>query len=473
MDSTSNPSAKLEARPWGRITEKLQLAETTPDRTRKALPVVALVLLCAAALGAWLGANSHPGTAQVGVPLVLLALGFLAETLPYYSQDKRSVAVGSVAFIPYAAALFCIPDARVVILVGLAQLLVQVWHRRSLIKSLFNAAQFILSVEVALACLTLIGVPQAPVGTQDFVSTMIAWGPKAAVVFFVLVVTNIACVGAVVSRVSEQSYLTFLQSSARHLGPITLLQVILALYLAWLASSLGAFGAAGMVLPMLAVRQLLRATIQLTKVTEELLDLMVAAIEARDPYTSGHSRRVAASAVTIAKALGLKATEVERVQVAALLHDVGKIHEEFARILAKEGRLTPEEWEIMKRHPVRSAELVGLVTTLKDVVPSVRHHHENWDGTGYPEGKAGESIPLASRIIMFADTLDAITTDRPYRKALEPEEAKSEFIKFRGKQFDPKICDLVISKDVWPQLYAAAKASRAADQEREKVNVVA
>jgi HD-GYP domain-containing protein (c-di-GMP phosphodiesterase class II) len=169
--------------------------------------------------------------------------------------------------------------------------------------------------------------------------------------------------------------------------------------------------------------------------------------------------------VQIARALGLTDEEVERVQVAALLHDVGKIHEEFARILAKEGRLTPEEWEIMKRHPVRSAELVSLVTTLKDVVPAIRHHHENWDGTGYPDGIRGLSIPQASRIIMFADTLDAITTDRPYRKALDPEEARREFIKFRAKQFDPNICDVVVKPEVWGQLYQAAKATKARTEE--------
>jgi putative nucleotidyltransferase with HDIG domain len=201
------------------------------------------------------------------------------------------------------------------------------------------------------------------------------------------------------------------------------------------------------------VRQLYRTTVELTTVTEELLELMVAAIEARDAYTSGHSRRVAKASTIIARSVGLSQEEVERVTVAALLHDVGKIDEKFGPIISKEGRLTPEEWEIMKRHPIRSAELVGLLSSLKDIVSPVRHHHENWDGTGYPDGLRGESIPLASRIIMFADTLDAITTDRPYRKALSIEEARAEFIRFRANQFDPTICDRVVSSDVWSELY--------------------
>jgi putative nucleotidyltransferase with HDIG domain len=223
-------------------------------------------------------------------------------------------------------------------------------------------------------------------------------------------------------------------------------------------------GTAGLIVPMLAVRQLYRTTVELTKVTEELLDLMVAAIEARDPYTSGHSQRVARASEVIARALGLHPNETERVTVAALLHDVGKIDEEFAPILAKEGRLTPDEWAIMKRHPIRSAELVGLLSTLQDIIPAVRHHHENWDGTGYPSGLKGEEIPRGSRIIMFADTLDAITTDRPYRKALTIEEARSEFIKFRGRQFDPLICDCILAPEVWDELYKATQKTEAASR---------
>jgi HD-GYP domain-containing protein (c-di-GMP phosphodiesterase class II) len=237
------------------------------------------------------------------------------------------------------------------------------------------------------------------------------------------------------------------------------LTAFLTFYLAWLYTGLGPAGAAALAFPLLGVRQLFRTTVELTKVTEELLDLMVAAIEARDPYTSGHSERVSRASKIIAKAIGLRAAEVERVGVAALLHDVGKIDEAFAPILAKEGRLTPEEWEIMKRHPIRSAELVGLLSSLKDVVPAVRNHHENWDGTGYPDGLKGTAIPPASRIIMFADTLDAMTTDRPYRKALTMEEAKAEILRFRGRQFDPEICDRIMDPDVWAQLYESYVAA--------------
>ena len=118
----------------------------------------------------------------------------------------------------------------------------------------------------------------------------------------------------------------------------------------------------------------------------------------------------------------------------------------------------------MKLHPVRSAELVGLLSSLHDLVKPIRHHHENWDGTGYPDGLKAEEIPFASRMIMFADTLDAMTTDRPYRKALSTEEARSEFIKFRGRQFDPSICDRILTPEVWEELYRATDKSEIGDR---------
>jgi HD-GYP domain-containing protein (c-di-GMP phosphodiesterase class II) len=178
----------------------------------------------------------------------------------------------------------------------------------------------------------------------------------------------------------------------------------------------------------------------------EQLAMMVKSIEARDPYTSGHSMRVAAVSKAIAIDFGLSEDLIEEVENAALLHDVGKIHAEFAPLLQKEGKLTPEEWEIMKTHSVKSAELVGLFTRFEGhVQDSVRHHHERWDGLGYAAGIAAEAIPLGARIIMIADTIDAMTTDRPYRKALGFDAVVSELIKHRGTQFDPRLVDCAVN----------------------------
>jgi len=390
----------------------------------------------------------------------------IASDLMAFYQTRRD-AVGSVALIPMSATVLVLPDWRGILAIVVVQVATQLLNKRSLIKGAFNVAQVTLGFAVGTAAFRLLGGSSFSLlqgqGFFDALSNLIV-PTTALIIVFILV--NTLCISVVIGAVSGQPITQTWIASNKSTAAISLLQVVLAFYLAWLSVNLGVVGAAGMVLPMIAVRQLSRTTIELTSVTEELLDLMVAAIEARDPYTSGHSKRVARASKIIARALGLKPEQVERVEVAALLHDVGKIDEQFARILAKEGRLTPDEWATMKRHPVRSAELVGMLTSLKDIVPAVRHHHENWDGTGYPQNLKGEEIPLGSRIIMFADTLDAITTDRPYRKALSVEEARSEFVKFRGKQFDPWICDRVVSPDVWEELYSSIEKERESEAAR-------
>jgi HD-GYP domain-containing protein (c-di-GMP phosphodiesterase class II) len=219
-------------------------------------------------------------------------------------------------------------------------------------------------------------------------------------------------------------------------------------------------GAAIFMIPLLGARELYKKNWQLEKTNQELLELMVAAIEARDPYTSGHSRRVANMARVISRAMGLREREIERIVVAALLHDVGKIHEVFGPILSKPGKLTAEESAIMRTHPIKSEELARNVSSLKDVLPLIRHHHENWDGSGYPDGLFGADIPLGSRVVMFADTIDAMTTDRPYRSALGETAVRRELEKYRGKQFDPKIYDTLVSSPLFSVLFVDSREPR-------------
>jgi HD-GYP domain-containing protein (c-di-GMP phosphodiesterase class II) len=142
---------------------------------------------------------------------------------------------------------------------------------------------------------------------------------------------------------------------------------------------------------------------------------------------------------------------------------VGKIHEEFAPLLRKEARLTPEETALMQTHAEKSAELVGIVSKFRGAIQdSVRHHHERWDGQGYPSGLAGEDIPLGSRIILISDTIDAMTTDRPYRKRLELDVVIAELQKCKGTQFDPKLADVATSSVTVRSLIAGASQDTAA-----------
>jgi putative nucleotidyltransferase with HDIG domain len=183
---------------------------------------------------------------------------------------------------------------------------------------------------------------------------------------------------------------------------------------------------------------------QLQEELEEKLELMVKAMEARDPYTSGHSRRVSEYALAIARELRLSTNDVDGIKRAALLHDVGKIYEEFAPLLRKQGKLTAEEMIIMQTHVIRSGQLVSTAARLRGSVEAmIKHHHENFNGTGYPDGLAGDQIPLGARIIMIADTIDAMTTDRPYRHAMTLARAMEELEKYAGLQFDPVLVKLV------------------------------
>ncbi len=162
---------------------------------------------------------------------------------------------------------------------------------------------------------------------------------------------------------------------------------------------------------------------------------LAATVDARDPYTYGHSERVAYISETIGRAIGLSMDELVNLHAAALLHDIGKVGVPDS-ILTKPGRLTEDEWRVMGRHPVEGARIVGHVTELAALVPMIRHHHEWYDGTGYPDRLKGEDIPLGARIISIADAYDTMTTQRPYRDTVSEEEALEELRRCSGTQFD-------------------------------------
>jgi len=180
-----------------------------------------------------------------------------------------------------------------------------------------------------------------------------------------------------------------------------------------------------------SIKRLYKSTIQ----------VLSNAMDSKDPYTHGHSRRVAKYSVEIAKSMGMNREQVEDINFAALLHDIGKIGIRD-NILCKPGRLTDEEFKIIKDHPVISAQILAPVEFLKDKIPMVKHHHERYDGSGYPDGLVGKDIPLGARIISVADAFDAMTSDRSYRKGMSFEVAIEELIRCKNTQFDEKIVDI-------------------------------
>ncbi len=164
------------------------------------------------------------------------------------------------------------------------------------------------------------------------------------------------------------------------------------------------------------------------------------AVEAKDQYTHGHSENVMKYTVILARHLGLSAQEIEQIKYAGLLHDIGKIGVSES-ILNKPGRLSPEEFEEIKKHPDLGARIISNVPFLKTLVPMIRHHHEYYDGRGYPDGIAGENIPFGARILSVSDAFEAMTSNRPYRKSMPLATAYEILAKERGKQFDPGIVD--------------------------------
>jgi HD-GYP domain-containing protein (c-di-GMP phosphodiesterase class II) len=406
---------------------------------------VTLVTLAAVAGGAAL--YMRDPTLPVDFARAALTFGMisaLAQVLRYRTGSGGS---GSLSFIPVLASAAIAPHWISVVSVALASLAAQLLARKTFVRTVFNSSQSALSLAIAIvAYQALGGQPLHHIGESGSLSLF--------ALFLVFFSINSICVSGALGIVNGRNSWEIWRENTLGALPYDFLSLPVILFFVWIYTQYDVVGAFVLAVPMLGLRQLYSVNWQLEQTNRELLELMVAAIEARDPYTSGHSRRVAEKARVISRAVGLRDKEIERIAAAALLHDVGKIHEVFGPILSKPGRLSPEEQVIMRTHPVKSAELAGTVTQLRDVVPLIRHHHENWDGTGYPDGLKGDVIPLGSRIIMFADTIDAMTTDRPYRAALDPASVRKELLRFRGTQFDPQICDALLRSPEYSKLFA-------------------
>jgi len=190
----------------------------------------------------------------------------------------------------------------------------------------------------------------------------------------------------------------------------------------------------------LYIERLIQAATENRELFINSIRMIATAIDAKDPYTRGHSERVCSYSLAIGKELGLSNVEMEEIRISAMLHDVGKIGIDD-RVLRKPTALNEEEFSLIKSHPFKGAQIMEPVPQLKKIIPGIKYHHENWAGGGYPDGLKGEDIPFIARIIAIADTFDAMTTDRPYQKAMSPKYAAEKIRSLTGKRFDPKIVD--------------------------------
>jgi len=190
--------------------------------------------------------------------------------------------------------------------------------------------------------------------------------------------------------------------------------------------------------------ELQRERMKLERLSIATLEALVNALEAKDPYMRGHSARVADLSASVAHELGIPEEDVEHVRVAGRLHDIGKIGTRES-VLNKQGALTPDEFEHVKQHVVIGSQILAPLTHLGDIIPAVRHHHERWDGTGYPDGLRGEEIPIGARIIGAAEVFDALSTSRAYQEKMSPEKAVERAADLSGTVLDPKVYEALVS----------------------------
>jgi putative nucleotidyltransferase with HDIG domain len=384
----------------------------------------------------------------------LATLAFLALTAELLAFVLPRGARGSIAFIPYIATVLLVPSFAALVTIAVCKAIAEFAGKRERLRQVFNVAQLTVTISATILVFRALGgvslLTFQGVGIQEITMRV---GAPAFACFVCAFLVNTLLVSRVIGLSTSVDTLQVWREV--HLSTIGLdiLASPLVFVFAWIYAQWGPILAAAFWMPILGIRQLNTTNLELEQTNRELLELMIKSIEARDPYTSGHSRRVHDYALTIARTLGLGNKVVEEIGTAALLHDVGKIYDKYAPILLKESRLTPEEWAVVKQHPDDGAALVSTMTKLRDVVPAVRHHHENWNGTGYPQGLAGEDIPIASRVIMLADTLDAMTSKRPYRNPLGEEDVRQEFIRCRGQQFDPAMVDRLLAADFWAKIF--------------------
>ena len=393
-------------------------------------------------------------TDEVEAAVFFSLAAFIAHGLAYRLPRGG---FGDIAFIPLLSGVAVAPRFGMVVGTFAALLCAEYFRRREPIRMIFNAAQFTVAVGLAVLVYVVAGGDALSAAEYHSAIPFVA----AYATFFAF---NTVLFAGVVSISSHERFVSILRRAAGGASVIfDLIGMPIVFGFALTYVKIGWAWSGALLIPLAGLRQVYKANRELQVVNEELLQLMVAAIEARDPYTSGHSQRVATYSRIVSRAAGLSPRAEERVFTAALMHDVGKIHEEFAPILRKPGRLDDAEFAIMKTHSEKGAALVARVTQFADLIPAIRGHHEAWDGHGYPDGLIGNAIPSWARIIAVADTIDAMTTDRPYRRALAADSVRAELVAQSGRQFEPSLISAVASDVRWAemaQLLATAEPRR-------------
>ena len=413
-------------------------------------------MMCAAAVGSlvltrWSSLGTLPASSQAALAgLMLIAL--LSESVAIrLSVGAKAGGASSIMFIPLLASVQLFGPAAGVLLAPTTMLFGEfVVRRKGLQRGAFNVAQTVFAATLAGWAFTLLdgvpleGQPSASVTITSQLWPFITFG----LVFLAL---NHAAVSLAITLSQGLPFRKVWAKMLSHSGGSLndLLISPIALAVAFLYVQFGIAGILVLLLPMLFIRYSYLATFRLREANADLLKALVKAIETRDPYTSGHSLRVSHLARRVAEELGLRSHVVEQIENAGLLHDIGKIEAVFTDILRKPGSLSDEERAIIESHVTKGVSLLrDLSSVPESVIKTVRHHHEREDGNGYPDRLMGDEIPIGAKIIAACDAVDAMLSDRPYRKALAVSAVREELLEHAGKQFDHRVVRAMMTANV-------------------------
>ena len=385
---------------------------------------------------------------------VMVTFGIIAQKLSFSMVVGESGnSTNSVGYLPLLATVLLFGPAAAVAYNAISHAAGDfVLHRKPRIKGVFNVSQHVLAAGLGgIAYYELGGVPAAAGGLVVTDNMAISWWPLL-VFGFICIALNHLLVSRVISLATGASFPVVWSQLAGRGGANLVYDLLVSPVAAAIALMGLHFGVGGLAmasLPLIAIRNAYLGQYKLQKANQDLLSALVKAIETRDPYTSGHSVRVAHLAKLGAEALGLSYQAVEEIEQSALVHDVGKIDAVYTEILRKPEGLTDDEREMIESHVAKGVELLETMSSVsRTVIANVLHHHERWDGRGYPMQLAGQDIPLGARVITVCDAVDAMLSDRPYRKALDVLTVREELARYSGIQFDPAVVRALLASDV-------------------------
>ena len=368
--------------------------------------------------------------------IFFLAISTFAEFIPVDLPVSGAVSIGFpidfVLILVYGPAL-------AMLITALGALIGEIIEkeRRSWYKIIFNASQFALSAGIA-------GIVYQELGGVISTTNLTGYIIPALICALTYYFINSSLFVMVIHLAEGISLWSIWKTKLKGIITTYIALAPIGFIMAMVYVTIGIWGIILFFFPLILARRSFELYTKMRKVYLETIRALAAAIDAKDPYTKGHSERVAEASIAIAQELNLSDRDIENIEYTALLHDIGKIGIKD-KILSKKSSLTNQEFDKIKEHTIMGAKIIEPVDFLKNSYKAIYHHHERYNGKGYPDGIKSEGIPILARIIAVADAYDAMGSDRPYRKKLNKDKILKELKDQSGKQFDPEAVKALIS----------------------------